>query len=178
MQANDRRLVKLVEVESVAQDAREPAQPFWQWIPSGFGVQRSCRGNAGGDSHQTRAGGKRSVNEGRKQLLREIGRAPGSLGGKLPVVDAFDADEAADQAEHGKNTQRPDHDRRRFLRAFGRTRFRRAVKHDKDQAKHVERRQKSHEHRKPEERIPLHGVVRLQRLGQDAVLAEKPGKRP
>ena len=93
---------------------------------------------------------------------------------ELALVDSFNADAAANQAEHRENPQRPGHHRRRFVRMFSVLGFGGTVKHHKNQAEHVKCRQHRHQQTNRKEQV----IALVGGLRDDAVLAEESAERP
>src|SRR5438876_10151173 len=88
-------------------------------------------------------------------------------------VQGFDSDRAADDAEKGQQSQRPEHDGWRFMGVNGGVGFVLTKKDDEDQTKHVKGSQGCDQDAEREKAIAKNMVWMLDCAGQDTVLAEK-----
>src|SRR5207302_9957270 len=140
MRSNENCLVKFVEIELVSHRSRKRAQLLRQRVLVGTEIQFVSADESNGHGEQTRERRQWSMSEwGEENVKRGAWSVERRV--ELAAINSFNAHEAADDAEHRQNAQRPNHNAGSFMRVTGSFGSAVSAEYYKHQSKHVKRRQ-------------------------------------
>src|SRR5439155_15337585 len=118
MRSNESRLVQFVEIEPVSHRSGKRGKLLRQRVFVGTEIQFVSTDETEHNSEQTRERRQWSVSERGEEDVKRGGWSV-ECRVEFATINSFNAHEAADDAEHRQDSQRPNHDTRRFMRFLG-----------------------------------------------------------